>query len=382
MTDFLASIAKNGLRATVRILCYKGNTLVKRPSKQRPQYARIRRQTKNGRKSRPAVYELTSEAEGERGKAKTYRRVDGGEPLDDGEVEEYVTAKKSVVQDKRQRLRVKGKEKDNDKGSSHRREESSVELSQDDGCTGREHHTASKPHHHHLPASGQSSYGTRNRSQPIHARTAKTASAETRTKSKSTRSHYTRPRKHGYRGTYQPPREAHATSSPNKASSARQPQAYQPQELSIIAQTSQSKQTHHGSSRTDVSTNLAASTIRQVHFTAPHPANETPHAIPADTPGSPSSFKQPAMDEQSSQSFIFGPQGTALTHSPGAIPRSDGTAPPPIPTIDAQLEYVRGADGNVYAVDPRYDNLQAIEEEGGIGSVETTVAAGETNTPL
>jgi hypothetical protein len=111
MTDFLASIAKNGLRESLRMWWRRENTLFKKPPKTHSQYALIRRRTRNGRKMRPAVYRLTMMFQGDPGKIKTYERVSDGAPLDEDDLVECVTVKKTVLHDKRQRERTTCKEK-------------------------------------------------------------------------------------------------------------------------------------------------------------------------------------------------------------------------------------------------------------------------------
>ena len=111
MMDLFVSIATKGLRESFRIWWRRENTLLKKPSKTHPRYARIRRRTKNGRKTRPAVYRLTTTSEGELGETNTYERVKDGTPLDDDDVVEWVTVKKGVLQNKRQRQRTTYKEK-------------------------------------------------------------------------------------------------------------------------------------------------------------------------------------------------------------------------------------------------------------------------------
>jgi hypothetical protein len=111
MTDLLASIAKNGLRESLRMWWHGENVFSRKPSKTHPRYARLRRRTKAGHKTRPAVYKLTNTYEGQLGKTKTYQRVNDGAPLDDDEVVEYVTVKKGVLYGSRQRQRLTWKER-------------------------------------------------------------------------------------------------------------------------------------------------------------------------------------------------------------------------------------------------------------------------------
>jgi hypothetical protein len=115
-----------------------------------------------------------------------------------------------------------------------------------------------------------------------------------------------------------------------------------------------------------VSAGQESSTNRQVHFTAPNATNMSGHPLRTVTKcesGSPSSFQQPEMDEEGSRSFVFGALGQAAGHLTRTTSRPPIVTPAGRPEDEEDTKYVRGSDGNIYAVDSRDGSLRLREEE-------------------
>ncbi|OAG00126.1 uncharacterized protein CC84DRAFT_1168979, partial [Paraphaeosphaeria sporulosa] len=95
MLNIFSSLTKNGWRETFRILRHSENIIRKQPSSPRKKYVHVRRRDRKGRKMR-AAFQLVEEQGGD-GTGRTYRRVNDGWEVGEGEVQEIILEKKTVV---------------------------------------------------------------------------------------------------------------------------------------------------------------------------------------------------------------------------------------------------------------------------------------------